>query len=61
MGKPALPAIIAEMRSGDNFLWFAVMDITGVKPTDIGKSGNVTDLYLGWWDREGKNKFTELN
>ncbi len=59
LGYPALPLIIDEMRKGNNFLWFAVRDITGVKTADIsrGENENVTDLYLWWWDKEGKYEF----
>ncbi len=60
---PALALIIEEMRRGDNLLFFAVRDITGLSPADIVKEvgtkerNNVTDLYLEWWDTKGKQVY----
>lgn len=62
LGKDALPLIIEEMRRGNNLLFFAVNDITGLTVNDVQKElqakgilpdesiRNITTLYLLWWD-----------
>jgi hypothetical protein len=52
------------MRKGDPILWHAVKDITNVN-LDTKPSGQslqeLTQVYIEWWDQEGRYKFGHVH
>jgi len=60
LGRPVLPLIVEEMKRGHGLLFHVVMDITELTPRDLEKKlgvsweGDITDLYLLWWETEGQ-------
>jgi hypothetical protein len=64
LGRLALPSLIERMRKGDPILWHAVKDITNVN-LDTKPSGQslqeLTQVYIEWWDQEGRYKFGHVH